>query len=975
MRFLPIVERELRVTARRPRTYWVRLLIAFIGIAIGAVMLGAYSLSNQTQATIGKTLFHALSGLAFLYCLFAGRLATADSISGEKRDGTLGLLFLTDLKGYDIVIGKMVATSLNSFYGLLAILPVLGLPLLLGGMTNGEFVRMAVVLVNMFLLSLAIGIGASAMSRDARSAYGGNLLLTLAAVVIVPYLVAQVLAALEGAAVQPEHFVASPAFGLYATDAAVFAAAPKLFWGSLAVAQTWAWLLIGLASWVVPRTWQDLPAAPMQRRRDWRGLWRQFSYGDAAGLKPFRKRLLDVNGYYWLAARARLKPLHVWLLLVGAAFWWLVGWHLNEGGVWLDPATGIALAVILNAAIKMWVAIEAGQQLGEDHRAGTLELLLSTPLTVRDIVRGQLLALRRQFLGPLLVILGVEFTFMLMAWRKEQDSFVLYLWLAGMAMLLADVAALSFVAMAAALTAKTPQQMILKTFFRILILPWLAFAVICVLANLWVSLGTDRGEPLPWQFNLGTWFLLGLAFNLGFGLHGARVLRTRFRELAGARFDAASARPAEPAPMKTGPAVRPESAVAKAPHRRRWAVATAVVIALLAGGGFQVHRELNPRVPGPITIPLSPGDALESVRLFATGSGFFIVLPDQSLWQWGRTTPADPDLPMVPRLVDGSNRWQTVQSSGRVVVGLKTDGTLWSLENNPTGRPVHRPLGGDHDWREIYVGQRHYAALKRDGSLWMWGDNRKRQLGTAAADLQPDPVQVGTSRNWKQIIPFGAATLGLQEDGSLWFWGEVPPLFKTNTGKGEIIPEPVRYCLETNWIALAAHWGALARTATGDWHNLFFDRPDSTASAADNTRIVIKNSQSSALTFGLNIQAGSMFAMYERRTDGTLWHTSYLGPSTAMSYPLMSWQQFGARSDWLEVWGNGNSMLGLTSDGTLWMWGLDPALQPGALKLRVDRLQAKLYQLFNAMPGRGGGFGLPPIQREPRPLIHFVPKE
>ena len=29
---------------------------------------------------------------------------TADSLSAEKREGTLGLLFLTDLRGYDVVL-------------------------------------------------------------------------------------------------------------------------------------------------------------------------------------------------------------------------------------------------------------------------------------------------------------------------------------------------------------------------------------------------------------------------------------------------------------------------------------------------------------------------------------------------------------------------------------------------------------------------------------------------------------------------------------------------------------------------------------------------------------------------------------------------------------------------------------------------------------------------------------------------------
>ena len=86
--------------------------------------------------------------------MFTGVRSTADCLSEEKRDGTLGLLFLTDLKGYDVVGGKLVATSLNAFYGLTAIFPLLAIPLLMGGVTNGEFWRMALVLANTFLFSL-----------------------------------------------------------------------------------------------------------------------------------------------------------------------------------------------------------------------------------------------------------------------------------------------------------------------------------------------------------------------------------------------------------------------------------------------------------------------------------------------------------------------------------------------------------------------------------------------------------------------------------------------------------------------------------------------------------------------------------------------------------------------------------------------------------------------------------------------------
>ena len=73
--------------------------------------------------------------------LLAGIFTTADCLSEEKREGTLGLLFLTDLKGYDIVLGKIVAASVNWFFGLLALFPVLALSLLMGGVAPGEFWR------------------------------------------------------------------------------------------------------------------------------------------------------------------------------------------------------------------------------------------------------------------------------------------------------------------------------------------------------------------------------------------------------------------------------------------------------------------------------------------------------------------------------------------------------------------------------------------------------------------------------------------------------------------------------------------------------------------------------------------------------------------------------------------------------------------------------------------------------------------
>ena len=93
MTFLPIVERELRVAARRKNTFWTRMAVALVAVLIAGWALlttGFFAF----PANPGHLIFSALSGLAFAYCLLGGILKTTDCLSEEKREGTLGLLFL-----------------------------------------------------------------------------------------------------------------------------------------------------------------------------------------------------------------------------------------------------------------------------------------------------------------------------------------------------------------------------------------------------------------------------------------------------------------------------------------------------------------------------------------------------------------------------------------------------------------------------------------------------------------------------------------------------------------------------------------------------------------------------------------------------------------------------------------------------------------------------------------------------------------
>ncbi len=258
MTFLPIVGRELRVAARRQGTYWSRAVTA-----LGAIIVGGFmQIVNRSDAPyeFGRNLFEALSWISIFYCLFSGVRATADCLSEEKREGTLGLLFLTDLNGYDVVFGKLAATSLGAFYGLLAIFPVLAVPLLMGGITNQEFWRMALVLVNTFVFSLAAGMFVSSVSKSSRKAMAGTFLLILLFTAIAPGLVewVPVLSRVHG--LENAVFLVWPFSPFRLSFDAAYRADPHSFWTSCELIHGLAWLFLILASLITPRSWQDKPS-------------------------------------------------------------------------------------------------------------------------------------------------------------------------------------------------------------------------------------------------------------------------------------------------------------------------------------------------------------------------------------------------------------------------------------------------------------------------------------------------------------------------------------------------------------------------------------------------------------------------------------------------------------------------------------------------------------------------------------------
>lgn len=477
MTFLPIVARELRVSARRRRTYWVRFATA----ALALLFFGWSVLFLQMAgaATIaGKMLFGGLVALIWIYAILGGVFQTADTLSEEKREGTLGLLFLTDLKGYDIVLGKMVAASVTWFFGLIALFPILALSLLMGGVAPGEFWRQMLALTNLLFCSLAVGMFISALARNERWAAGGTILLLLL-LLFLPELLIAVYRNHTGTSAEPLWLVL-PDVKRPMQQAADgrYRGSPGLYWGSLGVTHALGWFALLLAGLIVPRTWQQ-SAGKVSRWQEKAG---QFAYGrNPSRRRAFRQRALALNPFYWIAARARGQSVALYLAIVGIGGFCFIDF-------WIDPADWglfhwIAPAFFLHSIVKIWIALAAGRRFVEDRRSGALELILSTPLSERDIIRGQGRALLRQFLGPVLLVLVLDAVLFFICQSVTGNSPGRKQWLniglfaAGVMVFLADVVALGWLALWRGLKARHIYTVWLWSTLQILALPWILFYV------------------------------------------------------------------------------------------------------------------------------------------------------------------------------------------------------------------------------------------------------------------------------------------------------------------------------------------------------------------------------------------------------------------------------------------------------------------------------------------------------------------
>ena len=403
MTFLPLASRELRVAARQPVTVRLRLLVALTAIVISAGFLILATLSSRTMfpmAVLGSGLFKVLTWQTFVVALMAGPFLTADCLSGEKREGTLGLLFLTDLRGDDVVFGKLASTSLRAGAAMLALLPVIASSLLLGGVSGEQFWKSALALGSTLAVSLAAGLLVSSVSRDAQRALGLTLVLLVTLVAGGPML--DSLAGTTASWMTNLLRQTSPANLL--VNAQGTGSAP--FWPGWLLNLAVAGSMIALSGRILPRVWQD-----RQTGRSGRTPWPGFRAPSRnLGLPSRHRQLLEENPAAWLVVRDCWIARIFWAMAIAlagsAALWRWFGdgeGAVSIGRIVWQVASGITVPLLYIGA-----ATQAVRFLVESRRSGLLELLLATPMTGPAIVSGHWAAWKRLFAPPILIILLVN---------------------------------------------------------------------------------------------------------------------------------------------------------------------------------------------------------------------------------------------------------------------------------------------------------------------------------------------------------------------------------------------------------------------------------------------------------------------------------------------------------------------------------------------------------------------------------------
>lgn len=438
MNVLPVIKREMRAEARHGMTYWSRVIMAGLVIT-GIIWIAGGQTMHQE---LGSQMFTLLNSVLFMAIWLIVPMLTADSLAREKREGTLGLLFMTHLHAREIVLGKSLMHSLRGVNLLIAIVPMQIVPVVLGGVSWQELVMAAAINTSSISLALAAGILASSIARDWWHAF------PLALALSMTFMFAATAVLFHGqlyfffevadgtlpiyrpmssgeqhsliSTIWSRSFVLNKLsyqlqYGTGATD--VFAGNWASFWKTRlnlaggAYSEIWirvtlaflttcllvTWGIVGISAMIIGRSWRVRPdSARMLRLK--RMLFSPMIWKSL--LKDRLNLQLNTNPVSWLheySWNARVTKWGLCLLTMFICSHFLNQVHSGNQGL-------LAAIRIIMIAILFTAAFSGVSSFRSEKDSGGMELLLITPIGTDQIIQGQVAGVWKRYLPTVAVL-------------------------------------------------------------------------------------------------------------------------------------------------------------------------------------------------------------------------------------------------------------------------------------------------------------------------------------------------------------------------------------------------------------------------------------------------------------------------------------------------------------------------------------------------------------------------------------------
>jgi ABC-type Na+ efflux pump permease subunit len=409
----PIFARETLTMPRRARHYLLRSaylgLLWILGLTAWQTTVGwSQTATLGDNARFNLLLFQLLTYVQLTLFLFFAALSAASAITQEKDRRTFILLLLTDLRNYEIVLGKLFGSLLQILIFLLAAVPLLALTLLLGGIAPAQVAEALVVLAGTAVAAGSLG-GLVALWRDKTfQALALTVLFIVLYLCLVRGLTVLTAWGVPASAVESWQERLEPLLALqsvFEPPAAAVAALPAAYAFGLAMLVLAVllngWAILRLRVWnpsgepIIQREQIDdedikdrarAHAAPGAVRKVWANpiLWREImtrAYG--------RRPLLVKVAYFIVLALVCYYALAP--LLAGRPREWDAAWGLVPVGI---------LSLLL-------VSAQAVTAVTGERDLGALDLLLVTDLSPQEFIFGKLLGIcwnTKEFLLPPLIL-------------------------------------------------------------------------------------------------------------------------------------------------------------------------------------------------------------------------------------------------------------------------------------------------------------------------------------------------------------------------------------------------------------------------------------------------------------------------------------------------------------------------------------------------------------------------------------------